>query len=45
MWWGLSGVLGNNNGTSGIYGSDGLHPNKEAHKLIATHMGSFINNN
>lgn len=45
LFYGLSGVLGDNNGTSGVYGSDGLHPNAEGHKRIALKMAGFINSN
>ena len=38
-------ILGNNNGTSGIYGSDGLHLNDEGQKRLALKMSRFINNN
>ena len=40
--YGLSGVLGDNHGTSGLYGSDGLHPNNELHKRIAKIMAETI---
>lgn len=45
LFWGLSGVLGDNNGTSGVYGSDALHPNAEGHKKIALRMAGFMNGN
>ncbi len=44
-YWGLSGVLGDNNGTSGAYGSDALHPNEEGHKRIAFKVAGFLNAN
>lgn len=43
LFYGLSGVLGDHNGTSGAYGSDALHPNADGHKKIALRMASVIN--
>lgn len=40
--YGLSGVLGDDKGTSGIYGSDGLHPNEELHKIIAVRIANVL---
>ena len=35
--------LGNNKGVSGIFGSDGLHPNAAGHEFISQIMINFIN--
>ncbi len=43
LFYGLSGVLGNHKGTSGVYGSDALHPNMAGHAKIAMRMADFIN--
>ena len=45
LFYGLSGILGDNKGTSGVFGSDGLHPNADGHKRIALKMAGFINSN
>lgn len=39
--WGAA-ELGDNNGTAGTYGSDGLRPNADGHALIAQEMTKFI---
>lgn len=40
--WGAA-ELGDNASNSGVYGSDGLHPNAEGHALIALEMADLIN--
>lgn len=42
--WGAA-ELGDNNGQTGTYGSDALHPNAEGHALIAQEMAKFIQAN
>lgn len=44
LFYGLSGVLGGN-GATGVYGSDGLHPNAAGHKRMALKIAGFINSN
>lgn len=34
--------LGDNNGQSGTYGTDGLHPNADGHAVIAKEMARFL---